>query len=417
MIALIDCNNFYCSCERVFQPMLEGKKIVVLSNQDGCAVARSNEVKPFVKMGQPYFEFKHLCKELEIHVFSSNYVLYGSLSKRVMATLKEFGVRQEIYSIDECFLDLTGVADLTKYGHSIRARVKQWTGIPVSVGIGGQTKTLAKFANHLAKKHQFLNGVCNLEELGQSRVENAMKITPVGEVWGIGRRIERRLQEMNIKTVYDLKTSNPKQLSRQFSVNIERTILELNGIPCIELEEYLPTNKQIVSSRSFGQDVREREDLLAALIYHVEQAGRKMRKQGLYARQMVVFAHTNRFKDNYMSNAVNVVFPTAIDSFRYMARALDNAIDAIYKPGVAYKKAGVIINDLITGENQLVDLFDQVNIKQDKLLPTIEAIKARYGKGGIEIAAGKVSNAWYMKNSLLSKHYTTDINELIVVNI
>ena len=374
MISLVDCNNFYVSCERLFQPQLEGKPVIILSNNDGCAVARSNEAKALgIKMGVPYFEIKDLCRKHGVQVFSSNYTLYGDLSNRVHSVLKDMAVRQEVYSVDESFLDLSGIPNLTNYAQKIRSRVKQWTGIPVCVGLG-HTKVLAKFANHLAKKHKFLNGVCNLDELGQSRVDKAMQITQVGEIWGVGRKINDRLQAMGINTVYDLRIANPKHISKIFSVNLERIVYELNGIPCIELEEYQEPNKQIVSSRSFGQAVTSRDGLLSSLTYHVEQASRKMRRQGLFARQMIVFAHTNRFKDDYFSSSVNVVFPADLDSFRYMTRCLNNVLDVIYKPNIGFKKSGVIITDLIAGEQDTRDLFDNVSIKHDNLLPTLESV-------------------------------------------
>jgi DNA polymerase V len=416
MISLVDCNNFYASCERVFQPELEGKPLIILSNNDGCAIARSNEAKALgIKMGAPYFEIKDICKKHGVHVYSSNYTLYGSMSKRVMLVLKDFAVRQEVYSIDECWLDLSGIPDLINYGQQIRSRVKQWTGIPVSVGIG-QTKVLAKFANYLAKKHKFLNNVCNLAELGTNRVDRAMQITPVGEVWGIGRKIAVKLQQMGITTVYKLKLANPKQMSKIFSVNIERIIYELNGIKCLELEDCHEPNKQIISSRSFAQAVNSRDALKSSLIYHLEQVSRKMRRQGLFARQMVVFAHTNRFSDDYFSSSVNIVFPAALDSFRYMASSLDKALDVIYKPHIGYKKSGVIINDLITGEYETQDLFDTINIQHDKLMPTLENIKRHFGISSIKLAAAQLSDSWKMQQNLVSNRYTTNINDLLAVN-
>jgi DNA polymerase V len=399
----------------VFQPHLEHKPIIILSNNDGCAVARSHEAKSLgIKMGVPYFEIKDICQKHDIQVFSSKYTLYSSMSRRVMSILKDFAVRQEIYSIDESFLDLTGVPNLTNYGQKIRDTVKQWTGIPVCIGIG-HTKVLAKFANHLAKKHKFLNGVCNLNELGQARVDKAMKITSVSEVWGIGRKINEKLQLMGIKSVYDLKTANPKQISRILSVNIERIIYELNSIKCLELEEYQGQNKQIVSSRSFGQSVTNRDALKSSLTYHIEQASCKMRKQGLYSRQMIVFAHTNRFKDDYFSSSVNIVFPAAIDSFRHMVKYLDKALDIIYKPHIHYKKSGIIITDLISNEFETTDLFDNINIKHDKLLPNLELIKKYFGKSAIKLAAEHLSNAWKMQQNLISNRYTTDLDELLLV--
>ena len=417
MIALVDCNNFYVSCERVFQPQLEGKPVIVLSNNDGCVVARSAEAKAkplSIKMGVPYFEIKDFCRKHGVFVYSSNYTLYGNLSHRVHSILKDMAVRQEVYSVDESFLDLSGIPDLTNYAQKIRSRVKQWTGIPVCVGLG-QTKCLCKFGNYLAKRYKFLNGVCNLEELGQIRVDKAMQIIPVGEIWGVGHKINERLQAMGINTVYDLKIANPKHISRVFSVNIERIVHELNGIPCIELEEYQEPNKQIVSSRSFGQTVTSRDALMSSLTHHVEQASRKMRRQGLFARQMIVFAHTNRFKDDYFSSSVNVVFPAALDSFRYMTKGLNNALNVIYRPNVGYKKSGIIITDLVTGEHEMRDLFDNINIKHDNLLPTLESIKKQFGKQSIRIASGMLSNTWQMQPNLISKNYTTNLDDLLIV--
>lgn len=416
MIALVDCNNFYTSCERVFQPALENKPIIVLSNNDGCAVARSNEAKALgIKMGAAYFEIKHICNKHKINVFSSNYTLYGNMSKRVMNTLQQFAPRQEIYSIDECFLDLAGMHNLTDHGQKIRKTVKQWTGIPVGVGIG-KTKVLAKFANHLAKKYSFLDGVCNLEELGEARTNKAMQIVSVDEIWGVGRKIAEKLKNMGIKTVYDLKTANPKHMSKIFSVNIERIIYELNGIMCIELEEYQEPNKQIISSRSFGKSVQDKDTLISALTYHTENISKKLRKQNLFARQMLVFAHTNRFKDNYFSSSVNVIFPVAIDSFRYIAKYIEQAVNEIYRPCVQFKKAGIVINEIVGQEFETRDLFDTVSIRKDTLIPTLEQIKRNFGKSAISLASAKLSDSWGMNQELISRHFTTDIDELIEVN-
>lgn len=415
MISLVDCNNFYASCERVFQPVLENMPIVVLSNNDGCVIARSNEAKALnIKMGVPYFEIKDLCNKHNIHVCSSNYTLYGSMSKRVMSILGDFAIRQEIYSIDESFLDLTGINNLTAYAQQIRSKVHKWAGIPVSVGLG-QTKVLAKFANHLAKKHKFLNNVCNLDELGVNRTNKAMQITDISEVWGVGRRTAEKLKNMGISTVYDLKIANPKQMSKIFNVNLERIIYELNGVKCIDLENSPEPNKQIVCSRSFGQAVNSRDALKSALIYHVEHAGNKMRRQGLFARQMVVFAHTNRFKDNYISSSVNLSFSAALDSFRYISQHLDNALNVIYKPGINYKKAGVIITELKNQDYDGVDLFDNVSIKYDDILPTLENIKRHFGKSSIKLAAANLSNSWQMQQNNISKRYTTNLDEIPIV--
>lgn len=417
MIALVDCNNFYASCERVFQPDLEGKPVIVLSNNDGCVIARSNEAKsiPEIKMGVPYFEIKDLCKKYNISVHSSNYELYASMSKRVMTILKDLSVKQEVYSIDESFLSLEGIHDLTSHAKHIHATIKNWTGLPVSVGIG-QTKVLAKFANYLSKKHKFLNNMCYLNEFGVRRIDKAMQITPVNEIWGVGHKIAAKLQVMGIKTVYDLKIANPKQLSKIFNVNIERIIYELNGIQCLEFEDCASPSKQIISSRSFGAAVTNRDSLKSSLLYHIEQASQKMRKQGLLARQMVIFAHTNQFKDDYFSSAANIVFPAALDSFRLMAQHLELAIDKIYKPDISYKKSGVIIADLVNHEYEATDLFGNESIKHDRLLPALENIKQHFGMSAIKLAASQISNSWRMQRGFISKRYTTSIEDLLLVN-
>ncbi len=416
MICLVDCNSFYVSCEKVFRPDLEGRAIIVLSNSDGCLVSLNKEAKKLnLKMGQPFFEVKHLCETHGLVAFSSNYELYGDFSSRVNGILSSFAARTEQYSIDESWLDLSGISDLSKYGNNIKDTVKRWTGIPVGVGIG-HTKVLAKFANYLAKKYTALNGVCNLADLGPNRTDKAMQITPVEEIWGVGRRNASKLQQIGIKTVFDLKAANPKHISRIFNVNLERIILELNGIQCLQLEEYQEPNKQIISSRSFGTMIYERDALLSSLTYHVEQLSKKMRKQGLFARQMVVFANSNRFRDDYYYNAVNVVFPEALDSYRYMAKYLEPALDKIYRPEIGYKKSGIIINDLVTGGHDTVDLFDKFSIRHDKLLPTIENIKRTFGKTSIQLAAAKLSNQWKMKRDLLSPCYTTNINDIPTVS-
>jgi DNA polymerase V len=414
MISLVDCNNFYASCERVFQPSLENKPVLILSNNDGCVIARSNEVKALgIKMGQPYFEIKNMCQTLGINVFSSNYTLYSDMSSRVMAVLKDFAVRQEIYSIDEAFLDVTGIRDLVEHGQKIRAIVKQYVGLPVCVGTG-RTKVLAKFANHLAKKHPFLNGVCDLNTLGNERTNKAMKLTNVKEVWGIGSKIATRMSLMGINTIYDLKIADPKHLRRIFNINIEKLIHELNGTRCIELEEYQDPNKQIVCSRSFGIGTNNKNDLLSSISYHLEQGSQKLRKQGLFARKLTIFINSNRFKDDYYYNATTIDLPQALDSFRLLAKYIEITVDKLYRPEIRYKKSGIILTELISNEFETVDLFDFISINHDQVLPCVESIKRKYGKSSINLAMSKLSNGWKMQQDHITKHYTTDIKGLII---
>jgi len=298
-IALIDVNNFYVSCERVFNPKLEGRPVVVLSNNDGCAVARSNEVKALgVKMGQPWFQLKDLAKKHGIIAYSSNYALYADMSNRVMSILSMFSPEQEIYSIDECFLDLTGFKrhSHTGYGQKIRKRIKQWTGLPVCVGIGS-TKTLAKLANHIAKKNLEFNGVCDLNSLSPQQQEDWFSKIEVGEIWGVGRRLAPKLHEIGIKTVWDLQTASPSQLRARFSVVMEKIIREINGTSCIELEEINPPKKQIVSSRSFGIPVSDLASLEESVSLYISRATEKLRRQQSYAGSVHVSIRTSPFNE------------------------------------------------------------------------------------------------------------------------
>jgi DNA polymerase V len=415
MIAIIDCNNFYASCERLFNPKLIGKPVVVLSNNDGCAIARSNEAKRFIKMGQPYFEFKHLCTKHDIHVFSSNYELYADISHRVMKTLAQFSDRQEVYSIDESFLDLSGIPNLTEYAFEIKRIVQKNIGIPIGIGVG-QTKVLAKIANHLAKKHGFLKGVCNLEDLGKERINKAFSITDVAEIWGIGRKISEKLKLMGIKTVLDLKNANPHQIRKVFNINVERIVYELNGQKCIELELFQEPNKQIISSRSFGIGINDYDSLLSSLTYHCENISSKLSKQGLFARQLIVFANTNRFKDNYFTASSNIVLPKAINSYRYFMPYISRALQSIYHPTLLYKKTGIMVTEVINNKNQTKDLFDEISVQPDPLLKTLQGIKKRFGRSAIKLASYNLSNSWQMQNNLRSRRYTTNFDEILEVS-
>lgn len=410
MIALIDCNNFYVSSERVFAPYLENKPVNVLSNNDGCVVSRSQEVKDLgIKMGVPYFEIRHLIQKYNIQVFSSNYALYADMSNRVMNILKSFGIRQEIYSIDESFLDLSGINNLTKYAFNIKEKVKRGTGIPISIGIA-KTKVLAKFANHLAKKYKFLNGVCNLDDFPESRIEKAMKITNVSEIWGIGRQYSKKMEQLGIKTVFDIKNYDKK-----FNANIDKIILELNGYNCIKFDDNIIKNKQIMSTRSFAIHVSSFDGLLSALNYHIENACNKLRTQNLYARQFTIFICSNRFKNDYFYDSKTITLSKALDSFRLLAKLLNNALKEIYIQDIKYKKCGVIFSDLVTSETKFIDLFDEVNILNDPILPVLELIKRKHGKNSIKMASSLINNKWQMKQNSKSPNYTTNIDEILTV--
>ena len=420
-IALVDVNNCYVSCERVFDPSLEGKPVVVLSNNDGCVVARSAEVKALgVPMGEPWFKLKHLAKKHGIIAYSSNYALYADMSNRFMSVLSSFTPNLEIYSIDECFLDLSGFSqNLTDYAQEIRRKVKQWVGLPVSVGIGS-TKTLAKFANHVAKKRPEWRGVCDLSTLSPALQDRLFSEIEAGEVWGVGRRLKASLNEMGIASVLDLKVADPARIRKRFSVVLERTVSELNGIPCLELEETAANKQQIMSSRSFGQPVKTLAELSESVTLYTARAAEKLRHQGSVAGGIQVYIRTNPFKedDPQYSQGVTVPLIEPTDDTMRLTRAALSGLKQTFKPGYAYAKAGIMLVELSKRGQQPVDLFtdlDAVN-RRSKLMRTMDAINSRYGRNtlGPGISGIVQRRAWSMKRGSKSPAYTTDWNELPV---
>ncbi|MBY0484086.1 Y-family DNA polymerase [Nitrosomonas sp.] len=419
-IALIDVNNFYVSCERVFNPKLEGVPVVVLSNNDGCAVARSNEVKALgVKMGQPWFLLKDLARKHGIVAYSSNYTLYADMSNRVMRILSAYSPKQEVYSIDECFLDLTGFSNLTSYGQDIRQRIKQWTGLPVCVGIGA-SKTLSKLANHIAKKNPEFAGVCDLNAMPQQQDDWLSQIE-VGEVWGIGRRLAPKLNAMKIKSVLDLKRSSPSVMRDYFSVVMEKTVHELNGTSCIELEEITPPKKQIISSRSFGIKVTDLASLEEAVSFYISRAAEKLRRQQSYAGAVYVTIRTSPFKDKQPSyeNGLTIKLPMQTDNTVLLTKAALWGLRKIYRSGYRYQKAGVMLSDLVFRKNRQGDLFGLASIDSDsrsnKLMNAIDQVNARMGRGTIRLASEGFKQSWRMKQVNRSPNYTTNWDELICV--
>ena len=419
-IALIDVNNFYVSCERVLNPKLEDKPVVVLSNNDGCAVARSNEVKALgVKMGQPWFQLKDLVKTHGIIAYSSNYTLYDDMSKRVMSVLSTFSPNQEIYSIDECFLDLKEfrTKNLTLYGQLIRQRIKQWTGLPVCVGIGA-TKTLSKLANHIAKKNSEFDGVCDLNSMTSFQQDEWYKRIEVGEIWGIGRRLAPKLNDMNIFTVADLKQASIITMRSKFSVVMEKMIRELNGTSCIDLEEVTPPKKEIVCSRSFGVEVTSLTDLEEAVSLYISRASEKLRRQHSYAGSVSVFINTSRFaapKDNYF-NVMRIPLPTQTASTIVLTKAAIWGLRKIYRRGYKYQKAGVMLSNLVDTQIRQTDLFGLSPINnRTQLMETIDNINDRMGRSTIKLASEGFVQPWKMKQGNRSPNYTTSWDELICV--
>lgn len=417
-IALIDVNNFYVSCERVFNPKLKEKPIVVLSNNDGCAISRSNEAKALgIKMGEPWFKCQEIANQFGIIGLSSNYALYADMSNRVMTILREFSPDQEIYSIDESFLDLTAFKskDLTAYGQTMRKRILNWTGLPVCVGIGS-TKTLAKLANHCAKKQTQFNGVCNFNVMHHEELNTLLSKLDVGEVWGIGRKIAPKLQALGINTVLDLKNVNPQRLKQLFSVIMEKTIQELNGIVCIDLEEIIPPKKQIVSSRSFGHAISDFNGLAESITLYMSRAAEKLRKQKSFAGSIHVYIRTSPFKptDPFYSNGLTIPLPSPTDDTRQLVNIALWALKQIYKPNHNYAKAGVMVSELVASEGIQNDLFSSVktNPKSEVLMKTMDSINLKMGRESIKLASEGFKRPWKMKQGNKSPNYTTQWSEI-----
>lgn len=418
-IALVDGNNFYVSCERVFNPALERRPVVVLSNNDGCVVSRSNEAKALgIKMGVPYFEVKHFAKSHGLVWLSSNYALYGDMSARMMSILGAFAPEQEIYSIDECFLDFTGmVVDQVAHGRDIRARVLQYTGIKTCVGIG-PSKTMAKLANHIAKKQPQFRGVFAWNALSASEQAAMMGSIEVGEVWGIGRRLNARLATLGIRTVLELKCADPAVMRRRFSVVMERTIAELNGTACLDLEEVASRKEQIMCSRSFGRQVTTLAELKEAVMSYIVRAAARMREQGSACDSVTVFIQTNQFKadDRQYSRSVLVPLSVASDDTRRLGAAAQHGLASIYRPGYRYKKAGVILTGLQPVAAVQDDLFSSYDrTRSTKLMGAIDKINGIYGMHTVSFAGAGIRKPWRMLTNQMSPRYTTSWNELAVV--
>jgi len=420
MFALVDVNNFYVSCERVFQPQLEHVPMVVLSNNDGCAVARSAEVKALgVKMGAPWFKMKALAKEHGILALSSNYTLYGDMSNRATAVLRDFSPDIEVYSVDESFLRVESVAHLyggvTAMGQQIRHRVKQWTGLPVCVGCG-PTKTLAKIANHLAKKNPEFEGVCDLHAIPRPERLQWMSQLEVGEVWGVGKRIAKRLNAMGVETVLDLRNISIKEIRAQFGVVMERTCNELRGISCLELEDVAPPKQQIMSSRSFGSPVTTLAELREAVASYVSRAAEKLRAQGSVAAAVHIYIQTNRFKESDLqyNEGLLVPLPDPTDDTRLLASAATLGLGLIFKPGYQYKKAGIMLTLISDKAKRQQTLFDDPlqRAQSAKLMAAMDAINAEFGRDTVRAGATGTEKRWAMRSENRSPRFTTRWDEL-----
>ncbi len=416
IFALVDCNSFYCSCERVFNPKLNSKAVIVLSNNDGCAVARNDEAKALgIKMGAVYYQIKDLVKKNDVQVFSSNYTLYGDMSARVMQTLSTFVPEMEIYSIDEAFLSFKGMKylNLTEYAHEIRKTVYQFTGIPTCIGIA-PTKVLSKVANKIAKKHKHkTKGIFNLCDVD---LKNKMlKTFPVEDIWGIGRQSAKKLHAYKIKTAFDLMQSDPEHIRKFLTVTGARIIQELRGNSCIDLELDAEDRKQIVSSRSFGRHVESLTELQESIANHITNAAEKLRSQNLICKNLTVFIQTNPFRNDlpqYNNSAsMDLMSGTAITP-----KLINHAfrmLKLIYKEGYHYKKAGIILNDLVKKDFLQTDFFGNYDKPQEEqFMKTIDDLNRYHGKNTVKYAACGVDQFWRMLSEMKSPCYTTRWSEL-----
>ncbi len=415
-IALIDVNNFYVSCERIFNPKLENKPVVVLSNNDGCAISRSNEAKKVgVKMGEPWFKLRKLAKQYDIVAQSSNYTLYADMSSRVMTILSQFSPDQEVYSIDECFLDLTSFKhqDLIKFGQKIKQTIKQWIGLPVCIGMGS-TKTLAKLANHIAKKHSVFHGVCNLNLMDQETADKWLSQINVKEVWGIGRQLAPKLNVLGIQSVLDLKNADPTRMRQLFNVVMEKTIRELRGIVCIELEDMNVPKKEIICSRSFGQRITELYELEEAVSSYVTRAAEKLRAQQSIAAAVYVYIRTSPYdtKKQYV-NEVNIPLFKPSDNTLQLNNAALLGLKYLYKKGYQYQKAGIMLCQLSSKHILQESLFSDTS--PNNQMKVMDAINHRW-KNKLKLGSAGINQKWKMKSGNKSKNYTTHWGELIQVN-
>ena len=417
VFALADANSFYASAEQVFRPELIGKPVVVLSNNDGCVIAQSKEAKAILEiyMCRPWFELEKQARELGVVAFSSNYELYANMSNRFMDTLRHFSPRIEVYSIDECFVDLTGFKqDLTAYGQKMKETVKQWTGLPICVGVG-HSKTLAKLANHCAKKQPLFNGVCDFTSRSNAEVDALLEKLAVDAVWGVGGRLAPKLEQLGINNVLRLKRANPKRIRDEFGVLLERTIKELNGEPWLELEEALPEAKQVMSSRSFGERLHRLEDLQNAISFHAATACERMRSRKLYANAVFVFIQNSPHdKAAYYAPCLSVALPSTTDCTMKITQTALWLLKKIYKPGVYYLKGGVMLMDLVPEQGQQTDLFgySMDDPKATTLMKTLDITNRKYGRGTIRMASEGTGKTWAMRRNLKSPNYTGDWEEL-----
>lgn len=413
---LVDCNNFFASCERVFRPDLLGKPIVVLSNNDGNIIARSNEAKALgIAMGEPYFKARPFLKKHNVHVFSSNYTLYGDMSHRVMDILQRIEPDVEVYSIDEMFISfpIGKKNNLTDHGRYMKALVKQWTGIPVSIGFA-PTKTLAKLANRIAKKDPQHTGVFDMTVLEES--DEVLAATKVEDIWGIGRQYTKKLNNHGIVTARHLQHADDGWIRKHLTVTGLRTVWELRGIPCIPLEKAPAPKKGIVTSKSFGRVVTSLEELGEAVTTYISRAAEKLRSQRSVTGSVSVFITTNRFKPKkpQYANSLMISLSKTTSSTPILIKQALQCLRKIYKPGYEYKKAGVMLTEIIPDSWQQGNLFTEETSGKE-LMKVLDAINAKWGHSTVQYASAGFKKNWSFKREQLSQAYTTRWDQLPIV--
>jgi DNA polymerase V len=416
-IALVDCNSFYVSCERLFNPKIRKKPVVVLSNNDGCIVSRSNEAKALgIKMGEPYFKAKDIIVKNNVHVFSSNYSLYGDLSRRVMRTLKRFNSDIEVYSIDEAFIDLSNFPDneVENVAQEIRAMVLQWTGIPASIGIA-KTKTLSKVANHIAKKKE--SGVTSL--IGIENIDPILEKVEINDVWGVGKQLTKFYHENGIYNAKQLKNMSNTWIKKSSNVSSSRTAMELRGIPCIDLEKTVSKRKSCVVSRSFGQRVEKFQELKESIANYCLNASEKIRSESLIAKSITVFIRTSPFQSKFghYSNSKTIDFPIATNNSIEIVKTALSALETIFKNGYRYQKAGVLLTGLSNDDGKKNLFSSEKDEKINSLMKSIDSTNYRYGRSAISLASAGVKKRWNMKREYSSRIDTADFNLLPKISV
>ncbi len=416
-IALVDCNSFYVSCERLFNPKIRKKPVVVLSNNDGCIVSRSNEAKALgIKMGEPYFKAKDIIVKNNVHVFSSNYSLYGDLSRRVMRTLKRFNFDIEVYSIDEAFINLSNFPDneVENVAQEIRAMVLQWTGIPTSIGIA-KTKTLSKVANHIAKKKE--SGVTSL--IGIENIDPILEKVEINDVWGVGKQLTKFYHENGIYNAKQLKNMSNTWIKKSSNVSSSRTAMELRGIPCIDLEKTVSKRKSCVVSRSFGQRVEKFQELKESIANYCLNASEKIRSESLIAKSITVFIRTSPFQSKFghYSNSKTIDFPIATNNSIEIVKTALSALETIFKNGYRYQKAGVLLTGLSNDDGKKNLFSSEKDEKINSLMKSIDSTNYRYGRSAISLASAGVKKKWNMKREYSSRIDTADFNLLPKISV